>query len=226
MTHVLVVDDEAHIREVVQYAFEKEGYRVSLAENGEDGLRQLEADVPDLLILDVMLPGVDGLQLCRRIRQHHALPILFVSARGEEIDRILGLELGGDDYLPKPFSPRELVARARAILRRAEGRVAAARSTKPITLGDVVLDRTRHACTVGGQALELTATEFLILEALLAHPGIVFSRGQLMEHAFDSHITERTVDTHIKRIRSKFRLLSAPDPITTVHGVGYKAQET
>lgn len=218
VTRILVVDDEAHIRDVIEYAFEQEGYTVALAESGEAALASLETVEPDLIVLDVMLPGLDGLDLCQRIRKKSQVAILFLSARGEEMDRVLGLNLGGDDYLSKPFSPRELVARARAILRRSVGSEGAVATLRH---GAIVLDRERHACTVGTETLSLTATEFLILTALLARPGVVFSRGQLMEQVLEGHTTERTIDTHIKRIRAKFREVGAEDPIKTVHGVGY-----
>lgn len=225
LTRVLVVDDEAHIRDVVQYAFEKEGFQVSLAGSGEDALEQLNGSTPDLLVLDVMLPGIDGLQLCRQIRADSTVPILFVSARGEEIDRILGLELGGDDYLPKPFSPRELVARARAILRRGPARPESGTEKATIRHGAVEMDPERHTCQVGQEWVSLTSTEFSVLAAILERPGVVWSRGQLMQRAVEGVVTERTVDTHIKRIRGKFRACGAEDPIVTVHGVGYKASD-
>jgi two-component system OmpR family response regulator len=174
-----------------------------------------------------MLPGLDGLEVCRRIRSHRQTPILFLSARADEVDRIVGLELGGDDYLVKPFSPRELVARVRAVLRRfeaaAEPRDAPSRL---LTHGAFTLDPDRHEASYSGARVTLTATEFAVLAALIERPGIVLSRAQLAQRAYtdDLHVTERTLDSHVRRIRAKFRAVGG-DPIATVHGVGYKASD-
>ncbi|MFK7992366.1 MAG: response regulator [Sandaracinaceae bacterium] len=222
--HILVVDDEARIREVVQYALEREGFRVTPVDDGAEALRAAEAGDFDLLVLDVMLPGMDGLELCRRIRASSKVPILFLSARNDEIDRVLGLELGGDDYLTKPFSPRELVARVKAVLRRV-GDSAEPEERKKLVHGNITLDPERHEVHWGSHPLTLTPTEFGLLAALLERPGIVLSRGQLMQRAYsyDNLVTERTIDTHVRRIRAKFRAVGGDDPIATVHGVGYKA---
>jgi two-component system OmpR family response regulator len=229
--HILVVDDEARIREVLEYALAKEGFRVTAVEGGAAALDAVGKGDVDLVVLDVMLPEMDGLEVCRTIRRSHRVPILFLSARGEEIDRIVGLELGGDDYLTKPFSPRELVARVRATLRRVEmdatpGPAAAARPSV-LTHNEVVVDVERHEVRCAGKVVSLTPTEFGVLGALLERPGVVLSRTQLMQRAYryDNLITERTIDTHVRRIRAKFRELGA-DPIATVHGVGYKAAES
>jgi len=225
MRHVLVVDDEARIREVVQYALEREGFRVTPVGDGEQALERVKREAVDLVVLDVMMPGVDGLETCRRLRQTSNTPILFLSARSDEIDRVLGLEIGGDDYLAKPFSPRELVARVRAILRRYDDTGKQEIETI-LSHGRVRIDRERHQVHCGDSLIKLTATELGVLAALFERPGIVLSRGQLMERAypFDNHVTERTIDTHVRRIRAKFRP-HGEDPITTVHGVGYKAAE-
>jgi len=239
--HILVVDDEARIREVLLYALQKEWFRVSAVADGKAALEAVEAGGIDLVVLDVMLPELDGLEVCRRIRAKGRVPILFLSARGEEIDRIVGLELGGDDYLTKPFSPRELVARVRAVFRRVEAPSApdaaqgsqagqsaqsAQTNTKRSLLchGPIQLDVERHEARYDGRLVPLTATEFGVLGALLERPGVVLSRGQLMQRAYryDNLITERTIDTHVRRIRAKFRAAGG-DPIATVHGVGYKA---
>ena len=231
MRHVLIADDEARIRDVVQFALEREGFRVTATEDGTVALRELaKADAVDLVVLDVMMPGADGLEVCRRIRadeRHARVPILFLSARSEEIDRVLGLELGGDDYLTKPFSPRELVARVRAILRRAIPEAAPAAAEEVLRSGPLCIEVDRHQVTFDGQPIELTATEIGVLAALFQRPGIVLSRRQLMEraYAYDNVVTERTIDTHVRRIRSKFRVHDA-DPIATVHGVGYRAATT
>jgi two-component system OmpR family response regulator len=226
--HILVVDDEARIREVLLYALKKEGFSVTAVADGPAALSAVEAGGVDLVVLDVMLPEIDGLEVCRRLRQKHRVPILFLSARGEEVDRIVGLELGGDDYLSKPFSPRELVARVRAVFRRVEtSRLdCAPPEAKPSLLshGEIEIDTERHEVRYAGHVVSLTPTEFGVLGALLERPGVVLSRGQLMQRAYryDNLITERTIDTHVRRIRAKFRAAGG-DPIATVHGVGYKA---
>ncbi len=225
--HVLVVDDEARIREVVQYALEREGFRVTCV---DDGLAAIEAgqrgDV-DLVVLDIGLPGVDGLEVCRRLRAIRAVPVLFLSARSDEIDRVLGLELGGDDYLTKPFSPRELVARVKAVLRRAGGAAAApsAEKERVIVHRALRIDLDRCEVTQAGKQIALTPTELGVLSALYERPGVVLSRAQLMSraYAFDNHVTERTIDTHVRRIRAKFREQGLEEPIATAHGFGYKA---
>src|SRR5262249_17283290 len=183
----------------------------------------------DLVVLDVMLPGASGLEVCREVRRKSALPILFLSAKGEEIDRVLGLELGGDDYLTKPFSPRELVARVRAVFRRFEKAQEASQSSPRPNLLEhrgIQLDAERHEVRFGGRIVPLTPTEFGVLGALLERPGVVFSRGQLMQRAYryDNLITERTIDTHIRRIRAKFRAAGG-DPLPTRDGGGDKGAD-
>jgi two-component system OmpR family response regulator len=226
--HILVVDDEARIREVLLYALQKEGYTVTAVADGRAAIEAAGAGNVDLVVLDVMLPELDGLEVCRRLRAGSRTPILFLSARADEVDRIVGLELGGDDYLTKPFSPRELVARVRALLRRAEAPPPApppeARAAV-LRHGPIEVDTDRHEARYLGQPVSLTATELGVLGALLERPGVVLSRGQLMQRAYryDNLITERTIDTHVRRIRAKFRVVGG-DPIATVHGVGYKVQ--
>ncbi|AKT41561.1 response regulator transcription factor [Chondromyces crocatus] len=225
--HILIVDDETRIRDVVSYALQKEGYRVTAASDGRAALDALEGGGVDLVVLDVMLPEIDGLEVCRRIRARSRIPILFLSARGEEIDRILGLELGGDDYLTKPFSPRELIARARAIFRRTdEPDRAPEERAAVLRFRGIEINPERHEVRYEGRVVPLTPTELGILGALIERPGVVLSRAQLMQRAYryDNLITERTIDTHIRRIRAKFREAGL-DPIATVHGVGYKAAE-
>lgn len=222
---VLVVDDERRIGEVVEYALSKEGYRVTLAHDGKRGLELFEREVFDLVVLDVMLPDVDGLEVCRRIRARGNTPVLFLSARSDEVDKIVGLELGGDDYLAKPFSPRELVARVRAVLRRSQATTAKAEpSSRVVGAGKLELDAERHEARYAGTRVQLTATEFALLVALFERPGVVLTRSQLMQRAYSSEltVTERTLDTHVRRIRGKFRPFGA-DPISTVHGVGYRS---
>jgi two-component system OmpR family response regulator len=226
--HVLVVDDEARIREVVQYALERDGFAVSVAGDGARALELAEEGDVDLVVLDIMLPELDGLEVCRRLRAKGHLPILFLSARSEELDRVLGLELGGDDYLTKPFSPRELVARVRAVLRRTTSSDDAPPppAHDAVVHGKLQLDAQRHEARFDGELVTLTATELGLLLALFERPGVVLSRGQLMQraYAYDNLVTERTIDTHVRRIRGKFRRFDY-DPIATVYGVGYKAAD-
>jgi two-component system OmpR family response regulator len=236
MKHVLIVDDEARIREVVEYALTREGYRVSAAPDGQAALSLAARDAPDLVVLDVMLPEMDGLEVCRVLRKRGTAPILFLSARSEEVDRIVGLEIGGDDYLTKPFSPRELVARVRAVLRRFEDAKRAsetqAQGSSPraaerngvLTHDRIQIDLERHEVRCGGARVDLTPTEFSVLAALIERPGVVLSRAQLARQGpgEGTFITERTIDTHVRRIRRKFGEHGV-DPIATVHGVGYKA---
>jgi two-component system OmpR family response regulator len=222
---ILVIDDEAHIREVVHYALSKDGFDVTAVADGESGLAKHREGDFQLVVLDVSLPGIDGLEVCRQLRAAKPTPVLFLSARAEEIDRVVGLELGGDDYLTKPFSPRELVARVKAILRRTATPAAATVSVDRVLVhGPLRIDLDRHEVTCHGHPVPLTPTELALLAALYERPGVVLSRAQLTEraYAFDNHVTERTIDTHVRRIRRKFREHSE-DPIATVHGVGYKA---
>jgi two-component system OmpR family response regulator len=226
MARILVVDDEANIREVIQYALAQDGHAVEVAESGDAAWTRLRGGpAVDLLVLDVLMPGLDGLSLCRRLRatEGGGPPIVFLSSRGEELDRILGLELGGDDYLPKPFAPRELVTRVNAVLRRARP-APGAPAAPALAHGALALDPGRHEASVGGARVGLTVTEFGILRALLEAGGRVLTRVQLIERVreADTHITERTVDTHVRRIRAKLRPHGL-DPIETVHGLGYKA---
>jgi two-component system OmpR family response regulator len=227
--HVLVVDDEPRIREVVTYALRRDGYVVSEAEAGDDALARMAVGGVDLVVLDVMLPGADGLEVCRRLRASSRVPILFLSAKGEEVDRVVGLEIGGDDYLVKPFSPRELVARVRALLRRADAPSdlpAAAAAGRVLVHGPIEVDLDRHEVRCGGAHVALTPTELGVLATLLERPGVVCSRAVLMQRAYrwDNLVTERTIDTHVRRIRAKFRPTGI-DPVATVHGVGYKVAE-
>ncbi|RYE87415.1 MAG: response regulator transcription factor [Myxococcales bacterium] len=224
---ILLVDDDAHLRDVVVYALEREGYTVEAATDGQLGLDAFARGTFDLVLLDVLMPELDGLEVCRRLRRTSRVPVVFLSSRDEEIDKILGLELGGDDYVTKPFSVRELVARVKAVLRRFdEARAAAAAGAAvppPREVGPVRLDLARHEVSCGGAPLRLTVTEFGVLAALIERPGRVLTRAQLMEsaYAYDNLITERTIDTHVKRIRKKFRD-AGHDPIETIYGLGYK----
>nr|HEX4316159.1 response regulator transcription factor [Kofleriaceae bacterium] len=224
MALILVADDDAHLREVVRFALVRAGHTVELACDGVAALaRAGRAPAPELVVLDVLMPELDGLAVCRELRGR--VPVVMLSSRGEELDRVLGLELGADDYLAKPFSPRELVARVTAVLRRGAATTAAVAAPRaPLAIGTaVVVDRDRHEVRVSGSALAVTATELRLLAALAEHPGRVLSRVQLIAAAYgdDHHITERTIDTHIRNLRSKLASAGAP-VIETVHGVGYR----
>lgn len=224
MQQILVVDDEPHIRDVICFAVERAGMRPVIARSGSEALTAFRRARPDLVVLDVGLPDIDGLEVCREIRKTSALPILFLSARDEEIDRILGLEMGGDDYVTKPFSPRELIARIRAILKRSVPGVAAADPNAILAVGTVTLDRAGRAVAVDGHSLQMTALEFSILEALMARPNMVFTREQLMQAAYGPgmHVADRTIDSHIRNIRAKATRVSSVPVVTTVHGVGFR----
>ncbi len=226
MAKILIADDDAHIREVVRYALERAGHSVIEAADGDAALEALRQEAPDLLLLDIVMPGPDGLEVCQRVRRNSQVPILFLSSRDEELDRVLGLEIGADDYVSKPFSPRELVARVKALLRRvapAAEPAQAAPAAKILRRGELALDPERHRCSWAGEEIELTATEFMLLSSLMAVAHRVYSREELVERAYGHghHITERTVDSHIRRIRKKFAGLGI-DPVETVYGVGYR----
>jgi two-component system, OmpR family, response regulator len=222
MASVLVVDDDAHIREVARFALARAGHAVELAQDGELAYSRLERGGIDLVVLDVLMPELDGFALCRRMRASGRVPIVFLSSRGEEADRVLGLDLGADDYLAKPFSPRELVARVAAVLRRTADRQLPAPQAA-LAIGAVTIDRDRHELRVGDQTLDATATELRLLSALAANRGRVLSRAQLIAAVYgdDHHISERTIDTHVRNLRAKLTAAGA-DVIETVHGVGYR----
>jgi two-component system OmpR family response regulator len=226
VTHrILVVDDDPHIREVIRVALRKAGMTVSEAADGKAALTRFANERPDLIVLDVGMPEFDGLEVCRRIRKSSDVPILFLSARDEEIDRVLGLEIGGDDYVTKPFSPRELVARVNVILRRVASRSANGQAQQAeLTHGRLRLDPERHAAYFGDTALALTALEFGIIRTLLGRPAVVFNREQIMAAAYQLNIqvSDRTIDSHIRNIRAKLAAAGCEDVIETVHGVGFK----
>jgi len=223
---ILLVDDDPHIRDVVRFAFEKTGMAISIAQDGKEALRQFNSKVHDLVVLDIGMPEMDGLEVCRQIRKSSNTPILFLSARDEEIDRVLGLEIGGDDYVTKPFSPRELVARVNAILRRAKTPASAPETSgsKARSHGGLVLDPDARSVSFEGQALTLTALEFEILRTLLARPSFVFTRELILDSAYadNIHVADRTIDSHIRNIRAKFAAAGCDSVIDTVHGVGFR----
>ncbi len=223
MAQILVVDDDGHIRQVVRYALERAGHAVREAKDGAEALREVDREAPELVVLDILLPEDDGLEVCKRIRKHSRLPIIFLSSRDDELDRVIGLEPGADDYITKPFSPRELVARVAAVLPRTQRREASGAAQSH---GELTMDEGRHRCTWAGQEITLTVVEFSLLQAPLSAPGRVFERGQLVSQAYGHghYITERTVDSHIRRVRKKLADKGA-DPIETVYGVGYRLRE-
>ncbi|MEM9638899.1 MAG: response regulator transcription factor [Pseudomonadota bacterium] len=219
---ILVVDDDPSIRDVTGFAVEKAGYAVVFADNGLTALEMFRQARPDLIVLDIGLPEKDGLDVCRTIRKGSDVPILFLTARDDEIDRIVGLEIGGDDYLTKPFSPRELVARIKAILKRTAP--LPAQQDQNLVHGDLQIDPERHACRFAGVAISLTASEFTLLTVLLARPDRVMSRASLIDalYGHNIHVSDRTIDSHIRNIRAKLSGAGCEDGIVTVHGVGLR----
>jgi two-component system OmpR family response regulator len=222
---ILIVDDEGHIREVIRVALKKAGMDVIEARDGKEALSRFAADQPDLIVLDIGMPEFDGLDVCREVRRSSDVPILFLSARDEEIDRILGLEIGGDDYVTKPFSPRELVARVNVILRRLSPRNGDAKAgPAALSQGGLLINPEQHVASFSGTPLKLTAIEFGILRAFLTRPTSVFNREQLMRAAYQLNIqvSDRTIDSHIRNIRAKFAAQNCDSVIETIHGVGFK----
>lgn len=228
--NIMVVDDNADIRNVVVATFENEGWSAVGVSDGPTALKKLEDLRPDLVVLDILMPGMSGIDVCREIRQRSSVPIVFLSARDEDVDRIVGLEIGADDYVTKPFNPRELVARAKAIFRRTESSGTGASKTEigenVLVHGKLMLDVERFKAFWADEHIELTKTEFLLLRTLMRQPGRVFSRDELMKGAYDDgmFVSDRTIDSHIRRLRSKLAEIGA-DPIETVRGVGYTLGE-
>jgi len=221
---ILVVEDDRTLLETLEYNLARQEYEVLKATDGPSALRVARRDQPDLVVLDLMLPGLDGLEVCKRIRSERNTPIIILSARGEELDKVLGLELGADDYVTKPFSPRELAARVRAVLRRMPGE----RGPDSISYGNLTVDFLRHEAFLDGRPLNLTPVEFKIVGVMAREPGRVFSRAQIIENALgiDFDGFDRTIDVHILKLRRKLE----PDPrhpryIKTVYGAGYKLLE-
>jgi two-component system catabolic regulation response regulator CreB len=220
---ILVVEDEPSIRDAIQYAIESDGCDVTCSGTGGDALARLDAEMFDLVVLDVGLPDINGFDVCRRLRKRHSLPVLFLTARSDEIDRVVGLEIGGDDYVTKPFSPRELSARVRAILRRTKKGAL----PSPPDGSVFAIDAERIVIRYHDAPLDLSRYEYRLLAALIARPGRVFSRAQLMDAAWEGPEAsmERTVDTHIKSLRAKLHAVrSDHDPIRTHRGFGYSLE--
>jgi len=219
---VLIVDDDPHIREVLAFAFDKAGIATSQAGDGEEALALIAGDLPDLVVLDINMPRMDGLEVCRRLRAQGDLPILFLSSRDDEIDRVLGIELGADDYVVKPFSPREVVARAQAILRRTAREAPPA--TQAIGRGGLGLDLDGWTASWQGQDVSLTVTEFTLLRTLAAAPTRFFTRDELIDrlHGPGFAITDRTIDSHVRNLRRKFAEAGCDSLVETRAGVGYR----
>lgn len=219
---LLLVEDDAALAELVEFRFRAEGYEVETTDDGDEALLLAAEAAPDVVILDWMIEGTSGIEVCRRLRRDKAtahVPIIMLTARGAEDDRVRGLETGADDYVTKPFSPRELVARVNAIMRR----IRPALAGEVLEVGDLTLDATAHRATRAGKTLALGPTEFRLLRHFMEHPGRVFSRGQLLDAVWgnDSDIELRTVDVHIRRLRKGIELAGAPDPVRTVRSAGY-----
>lgn len=225
--YVAVVDDEPDIVELIQYNLEKEKYTVSPFYDGESFLNFLKDNSPDLVILDLMLPSIDGLEVCRRIRSSNekisTMPIIMLTAKGSEVDKIVGLEMGADDYIVKPFSPRELIARVKAVLRRTTAKNAM--NGKIIKISSLTIDADRYEAMINNEKIELTTTEFNILLILASKPGWVFSRNKLLDMLWgeDKIVLDRTIDVHIQKLRKKLGQFG--DHIKSVHGVGYKFEK-
>lgn len=238
---VLIADDDPDIREMVSFALEEAGFGVLEAADGRETLEVVGREAPDLVILDIMMPEIDGTDVCRKLRADSDIPIVFLSSRDDEVDRVVGLEIGGDDYVTKPFSPRELVARVKAILRRRSGSVAGGDASEDaggdgsetprdepevVEHGPLRLDLDRFKAFWDGDEVPLTKTEFSVLQTMLSYPGKVYSRDELMEGAYggDRVVTDRTIDSHVRGIREKFEELGA-NPIETVRGLGYRIRD-
>jgi two-component system response regulator ChvI len=234
MANIALVDDDKNILASVSMLLEQEGYHVRTFTDGAAALTALTTSPPDLAILDIKMPRMDGLELLRRLRQAQDLPVIFLTSKDEEIDELMGLNAGADDYIRKPFSQRLLLERVRAVLRRAEGKTQPAAGNndaakkEALVRGKLALDPQRHECTWDGKPVRLTVTEFLILQALAQRPGFVKSRDSLMDAAYDDqvYVDDRTIDSHIKRLRKKFKVVADDfDAIETLYGVGYRYRE-
>ena len=228
---IALVDDDRNILTSVSIALEAEGFKVRTYTDGAEALRGLAASPADLAILDIKMPRMDGMELLGRLRQNSNMPVIFLTSKDDEVDEVLGLRLGADDYITKPFSQRLLIERIRALLRRervGQAEAGAVSGEKPMVRGDLMLDPSRHLCTWDGKSVNLTVTEFLILKALAARPGHVKSRDQLMDSAYGEsiYVDDRTIDSHIKRLRKKFKDIDEGfNEIETLYGVGYRYKD-
>jgi len=226
---IALVDDDRNILTSVQMALEAEGFAVRTYTDGSEALRGLSQQPADLAVLDIKMPRMDGMELLERLRRQTEMPVIFLTSKDDEVDELMGLRMGADDYIKKPFSQRLLIERIRVLLRReAANREGTPNAGDTLARGDMTLDTARHLCTWKGQAVELTVTEFLLLKSLAARPGHVKSRDQLMDAAYGEHIyvDDRTIDSHIKRLRKKFRVLDGEfSQIETLYGVGYRYKD-
>jgi two-component system response regulator ChvI len=234
MATIALVDDDKNILASVTMLLEQEGYHVRSYTDGASAVTALTATPPDLAILDIKMPRMDGMEVLRRLRQVMEIPVIFLTSKDEEIDELMGLNAGADDYIRKPFSQRLLLERVKAVLRRAEGKASGAQpqsgeGKQTMTRGKLTLDPLRHECTWDGKPVRLTVTEFLILQSLALRPGFVKSRDNLMDAAYDDqvYVDDRTIDSHIKRLRKKFKAVADEfDSIETLYGVGYRYKES
>ncbi|MFL6240647.1 MAG: response regulator [Actinomycetes bacterium] len=225
MTRVLVVEDEESFSEALGYLLRKEGFEVTVADTGPDALAEFERGGADLVLLDLMLPGLSGIEVCQKLRQTSSVPVIMLTAKDSEIDKVVGLEIGADDYMTKPFSSRELVARIRAVLRRQGDRAGEPLVTGVVEAGPVRMDVERHVVAVGGRQVSLPLKEFELLELLLRNAGRVLTRGQLIDRIWGADYVgdTKTLDVHVKRLRAKIEPApSQPRHLVTVRGVGYK----
>ncbi len=232
MPTIALVDDDRNILTSVSIALEAEGYRIMTYSDGASALDGFKTSPPDLAILDIKMPRMDGMELLRRLRQKSDMPVIFLTSKEEEIDELFGLKMGADDFIRKPFSQRLLVERVRVLLRRStshEGSNPKQVDAKVLERGQLRMDPERHVCTWKSEAVTLTVTEFLVLQALASRPGVVKSRNALMDAAYDDevYVDDRTIDSHVKRLRKKFKLVDdAFDMIETLYGVGYRFKES
>lgn len=224
MPQILIVDDDAHIREVISFALEKASFSITSACDGQEAVKLFSQSPYDLIVMDINMPEMDGLECCREIRKTSDVPILFLSSRDDEIDRVLGLEMGGDDYVTKPFSPRELVARIKAILKRTQPQATTISSEQDLTHGYLRLNVEQHTVWWKDATISLTAIEFSILAQMIKSPKIIYSRNAIMDGAYGHNIvvSDRTIDSHIRHVRQKFSASGCNNIIETQHGVGYK----
>lgn len=224
---ILIIEDEPDIGEVIEYNLAREGFRVTVVADGDEGYRRILKESPDLVLLDLMLPGMDGLEVCRRLKEDpvtRVIPMIMVSAKGEESDVVLGLGMGADDYIPKPFSPKELVARVRAVLRRSRSGAQVAVSER-VTRNGLTVDASRHEVVVAGERVDFTATQFRLLHFLASNPGRIFTRDQLLSRVIGeaATVTDRNIDVHVRAVRKK--LGEHRNVIETVRGVGYRFRD-
>lgn len=234
--NIALVDDDRNILTSVSMALEAEGFSVKTYNDGEEGLKGIESTLPDLVVLDIKMPRMDGMEVLSRLREQSAIPVIFLTSKDDEVDEVIGLRMGADDYITKPFSQRLLIERIRALLRRQElmnkkeetGPVAASKDAKKTARGDLVLDDERHLCTWKDKPVNLTVTEYLLVKALAQRPGHVKNRDQLIDMAYGENIyvDDRTIDSHIKRVRKKFKAVDTDfNQIETLYGIGYRYKD-